>query len=189
MAGASKKIKETYTANQVDLINAFRKLWHQNVLWTRSLIISVSSELNDLPRVAKRLLQNPNDFAKAFRPFYGAEKAEEFEKLLQQYIVIATKFISDVKAGNTAAVKKGRIKWYDNADNIAGFLSGINPYWSGHEWQTLLYEHIKMTENEITERLNGQYEAEIMQFDSIEDKILVIADKMSKGIIKQAFYR
>lgn len=189
MARPIKKVTEVYTKNQVVFMNNIRKLWQQNVSWTRAFMISACAELNDLPRVTKRLIQNPKDFSKALRPFYGAQKAEEFERLLEKHLVILAKFVNDAKAGKMSMLKQDSKKLYDNADSIAKFLAGINPAWSEHEWQTLLYENLKMTENELTERLNGQFEAEIMQYDTIEVQALIIADLMAKGIIKQASYR
>ena len=180
---------ETYTSNQVNLMNTFRKLWEQHIMWTRSFIISTASNLGDLPMVTNRLLQNPSDFASVLMPFYGRENAARFQSLFQEHLLIAAKLVNDAKAGNTAAVKEGEIKWYENADEIAAFLASINSFWSEQEWKALLYDHLKMTENEAVQRLNGNYEEDIMQYDSIQDEALKMADLMSMGIIKQFKYR
>lgn len=174
-----------YTYRQVDLMNMLRKLWEQHVMWTRSFIISTASNLNDLDLVTKRLLRNPVDFADALYPFYGDKIANEFEELFEQHLLIAANLVNAAKAGNSQGVEKARREWYANADEIAAFLSSINPYWSEREWKTMLYDHLAMTEREATQRLTGQFGLDIMQYDDIENQALEMADVMSQGLISQ----
>ena len=111
--------------------------------------------------------------------------ANEFEELLRNHLLISGKLVTDAKAGDTNAAAEDRRNWYANADEIADFLARINPYWSKQEWQSLLYDHLKMTEDEATYRLSGQYAQDIMIYALIEDEALKMADYMSQGIIKQ----
>ncbi|MEM1483806.1 acetylglutamate kinase [Oscillospiraceae bacterium PP1C4] len=174
-----------YTMKQIQLMNTFRKLWEQHVMWTRSFIISTAADLGDLALVTERLLRNPIDFANELKPFYGAQKAAKFEELLKEHFLIAAQLVTAAKAGDSKAVNEQRVKWYANADQIAAFLAEINPYWNQKMWQAMLYDHLKMTENEAVSRLTGQYAADIAQYDSIENQALKMADNMSYGIIKQ----
>lgn len=174
---------------RINLINTMRKLWEQHIMWTRSFIISTASDLGDLQLVTNRLLRNPGDFADVLETYYGREKANKFKLLLEQHLQIAGNLVNYAKAGDTQHADEERKKWYRNADEIAMFLSGINPYWSRKEWQTLLYEHLKMTEDEAAERLNKNYAADITQYDLIETEALEMADLMSTGIIQQFKWR
>lgn len=174
-----------YTDSQVKLMNTFRKLWEQHNIWTRSFIISTAADLPDLDLVTKRLLRNPEDFAKELAPFYGNNKASEFERLLKDHLLIGADLVNAAKEGNMDAASDARIKWYKNADEIAAFLASINLYWSKTEWQRLLYDHLKMVEDEATWRLKGQYDKDIAIYDDIEAEGLIMADLMSRGIIQQ----
>lgn len=176
-----------YTLKQIELMNTFRKLWVQHVMWTRSFIISTAADLGDLDAVTKRLLQNPTDFANVLRIYYGDAKADQFAMLLREHLLIAADLVNAAKAGDSMKADEARRKWYKNADEIAAFLHSINPYWDEKLWQSMLYDHLKMTENEAIQRLNGMYSADIIQYDSIENEALKMADVMSGGIIKQ-FY-
>jgi len=171
--------------NQINLFNTFRKLWQQHIMWTRSFIISTASNLGDLRFVTDRLLANPNDFADALNKFYGAEKAKKFEELLREHLLIAAKLVNAAKAGDAKSAAANRIKWYENADAIADFLSSINPFWDKKEWQKMLYDHLKMTEAEATHRLTSQYALDIKDYDEIENQALKMADYMVQGIIRQ----
>ncbi len=172
-------------SDRIALINAFRKLWEQHVMWTRSFIISTASNLGDLEPVTKRLLRNPTDFANTLTKYYGSEEAKKFASLLTEHIVIAANIVNAAKAGDTNTVNEERKKWYANADKIAGFLAGLNPYWSKSEWQIMMYDHLKLLETQVIERLQGQYAKDIAQYDIIEDQALMMADSMAEGIRKQ----
>lgn len=169
----------------IQLNNTFRKLWMEHVVWTRLFIISTAASLGDLPFTTKRLLRNPTDFTNELSPYYGYEAASRFESLLTDHLTIAAKLVNDAKAGNTAAADIDRRSWYRNADEIAGFLASINPYWDMNKWQQLLYDHLRMTENEATYRLKSQYPSDIAEFDQIEEQALMMADYMTEGIRKQ----
>ena len=173
------------SANPIMIMNTFRKLWQQHVMWTRSFIISTAENLEDLDLVTKRLLRNPSDFADVLKMFYGSQKADQFKVLFEQHLLIAADLVNNAKAGNVEGADEARKKWYANADEIAEFLSSINPYWSKEEWQMLLYDHLKMTGKEATLRLNKQYADDINIFDDIEDEALRMADYMTSGIRKQ----
>lgn len=173
--------------NQIFLINTFRKLWEQHIMWTRSFIISTAAELGDLEYVTERLLRNPTDFANVLRNYYGAENAKRFETLLRDHLQIAASIVNNAKKGNKEGVVEDRKKWYKNADEIAIFLSEINPFWSMRKFRTLLYSHLKMTEDEAVFRLNNKYPLDIMIYDSIQAEAMKMADFMSYGIMNQFF--
>ncbi|SDN75964.1 acetylglutamate kinase [Acetanaerobacterium elongatum] len=173
------------TARQLQLMNTLHTLWMDHVIWTRSFIESTAFNLEDLQFVTNRLLRNPVDFANVLRPFYGEQNAERFRTLLTDHLMIAGQLVNAAKAQNAAAVQEQRRRWYANADELADFLSRINPNWTRREWQTLLYEHLKMTEDEAVQILTGQYAAGVAQFDAIRSQAMRMADEMADGIIRQ----
>lgn len=167
------------------LMNTFRKLWEQHVMWTRSFIISTAADLGDLELVTQRLLRNPSDMAAVLRPFYGDNIADTFQKLFTEHLTIAGDLVNAAKAGDTAKAAELEKKWYANADDIAAFMEKINPYWSSRQWQTFLYDHLKMTKDEAVFRLSGRYAEDIKIYDSIEAEALQMADYMTRGILQQ----
>jgi hypothetical protein len=175
----------TYTGKQVALFNLMRMLWEQHALWTRSIIISIAHDLPDLDPVTKRLLRNPSDFAKVFSMFYGPAKADMMKKLLEQHLIIAGEMVKAAKAGNDAVYNEQKKKWYENADDIAAFLSAINPRWDKKTWQDMLHKHLQMVEREAVNRLTGKYETDVNEYDLMEEQELEMADYMAVGIINQ----
>lgn len=175
------------TCVQLRISDTNRRLWTEHVLWTRFFIISTAFNLPDLPFVTQRLLKNPRDFADELRPLYGEQIAMRFGELLTNHLLIAAQLTNAAKAGDTEEAEQQRKKWYDNAEDIAHFLADINPFWSERVWRGLLFDHLRMTEDEVVQFLTGQYERSIEQFDDIQAEALMMADGMTRGIIRQ-FY-
>ncbi|WP_312093097.1 acetylglutamate kinase [Aminipila sp.] len=174
-----------FTERQVKLNNLMRLLWTEHVVWTRFFLISTAFELDDLDDVTNKLMENPTDFAYALSLFYCNQEAMRFEELLTEHIAIAGKLVNLLKRGDTKAADIQRERWYENADEIAVFLGEINPYWDSKAWQSMLYEHLELTEKEAVLILTGQYKEGIEQFDAVQDEALKMGDEMAYGIIKQ----
>lgn len=105
--------------------------------------------------------------------------------MLTEHLTIAAALVNAAKVSDTAAANEARKKWYANADAIAAFLASINPYWSRQEWQMMLYDHLKITEDEAVYRLSGQFARDVALYDALEDQVLLMADHMADGIQKQ----
>lgn len=176
---------EGISRRELELSNRLRMLWEQHIAWTRMFIISAIDNLRDLELVTNRLLRNPRDFEKALRSFYGNEIASRFGDLLTEHLVIAAELVIAAKAGDAEAAADAERRWYANADEIAHFLAGINPFWSEEEWRSMLYEHLALTKTEAVSRLTGDYETNIAIYDEIERQALGMADVMTQGIVRQ----
>lgn len=61
----------------------------------------------------------------------------------------------------------------------------MNPNWSAKEWNAMLFEHLRLVENEAILRLTGRYSEDVALFDKIQDQALNMADVMAEGIISQ----
>lgn len=173
-----------YFFTPMNIVSTLRNLWEQHSFWTRSFIASAAHDLPDLQFVTERLLRNPTDFVMLLQPFYG-EASKEFEKLLTEHLLIAARLVNEAKIGNSEAADAARDEWYRNGDEIAYFLSRINPYWSFEEWREMFRMHLDLVEKEAVLRLTGQYAEDIALFDTIEQQALSMADIMSDGIISQ----
>ena len=167
------------------IISNFRILWIEHIMWTRLFIISTAAKLGDLSPVTRRLLRNPGDFANELRKYYGDNKAKNFARLFTEHLLIGAKLVNDAKTGVKSAVETDRKNWRQNADDISDFLARINPNWSKQDWQTMFYEHLRLTEGEASYRLSSQYAADVVLFGNIENQALKMADYMSDGINKQ----
>lgn len=170
---------------EAELNQTFRTLWEQHVAWTRMLIISIAADLPDQAPVTERLLRNPPDMAAVFRRYYGDKIASQFSSLFRDHLVIAAQLVKAAKAGNSRAAAEAEKRWYANADDIAAFLSSINPNWPKPVLTKMLYDHLHMTKEEAVLRLSHKFKSDIETFDRIEKQALEMADAFTDGIVKQ----
>jgi len=163
-----------------------RKLWEDHVTWTRLYIVSAAAGLPDTQATANRLLDNQRDIGNAVAEFYGKDAGDKLTALLRDHILIAADLVGAAKAGDNAKVTTLNKKWHDNADEIATFLHGANPKnWPLDTLKGAMKTHLDQTLDEATHRLKGDYAADIKDYDMIVKHILMMADVLSSGIIKQ----
>ena len=174
-----------FSKSEVTLSNEMRLIWEQHVSWTRMTIESIVFDLPNAEPVTARLLRNPRDMAEIFRHYYGNQIAFRLKELFTEHLVIAAELVKAAKAGDNAKVEDANRRWYRNANEIAGFLAQINPFWSEMKWRGMLHEHLRLTFAEAATMLKGDYAADIELYDEIELQALMMADEMTRGIIRQ----
>lgn len=171
--------------SQVRLQNDLRKLWIDHVIWKRSYMVSAIAGLEDQEKVLARLLRNQQDIGNAITPYYGEAAGKKLAELLTEHIVIAGQVIDAVKSGKQADVEKYHKKWYSNADDMAKYLSSLNPNWAENDLKQLLYMHLQLLTEDLMARVTKNWDGDINAFDKGLAHIIVLADALSAGIIKQ----
>lgn len=169
----------------MNLRDELRMLWEEHVTWTRLAVLSLVFNLPDVSFVLNRLLRNPKDFEAVLMPLYGREKAAGFADLLKTHLVIAAQLVKAAKAGDSYSVRSLERQWYQNADEIAAFLAGINPFWNEAGWREMFHRHLALTEQEAVTMLQKEYQKSIETYDEIEKQALGMADYMASGIVQQ----
>lgn len=169
----------------VELRTAMRKLWEDHITWTRNYIVSALAGSEDAGAVAKRLLANQDDIGNAVKPFYGEEAGKKLAALLRDHILIATEVVKAAKMGNSADLTAAQKKWTGNADDLAAFLSGANPHWPKPALTDMLHKHLDYTTDEVVSRLKKEWTADIEAYDKGHLHMLMFADMLTEGIVKQ----
>ena len=154
--------------------------------WTRVYIIAALADLPEAEIAAGRLLQNQTDIGNAIKPFYGDEAGDQLTALLNDHILIAADLLAAAKAGDTAKFEDANQRWYENANEIATFLSSANPdNWPLSEMQMMMKDHLDLTLEEASARLNEDWAGDVAAYDKVHTEILHMADMLSAGIINQ----
>lgn len=179
-------VKETPKMSALKFHDDMRKLWEDHITWTRLAIIDLAADAPDTGQTVDRLLQNQVDIGNAIKPFYGVDAGNQLTSLLTTHIVQAANIILDAKAGDTAGVNENVTAWYENANEIAAFLSAANPAnWPLSATQNLMKMHLDLTLKEATAQLTGDYGLSVSTYEEIHLEILEMADVLSGGLIAQ----
>lgn len=171
--------------NQVQLLTQMNLVWEQHIMWTRMLLISIAENLKDLDATQVRLLRNPKDIASIFRRYYGVVVANKIQQLLTEHLTIGKDLIVALKNKKQEQITQLNTKWYQNADEMAEAFSSINQFYQKEEVRKILYEHLRLTTNEINNRLQGKYAEDINSFDMVQKEILRMSQFFVNGIVKQ----
>jgi len=169
----------------VQLKGDMQKVWIDHTIWTRSFIVSAISNRPDQKDVLDRLLRNQQDIGNVFKPYYGEAAGNQLAELLREQILIAGKIVGAAKAGNQQDVQKLEADWHRNADNIAKFLSGLNPNWQFKTLQDMLYTHLQYITQIVLACLKGDWKTDIEATDKNEIHMIHFADILTEGIVKQ----
>jgi hypothetical protein len=164
---------------------AMHKLWEDHIVWTRNVILNIMDDLPGTDQAVNRLLQNQDDIGNAVKPFYGEAGGKELTRLLREHITTAADLLKAAKTGNNPAFDAANKKWFANADEISGFLSKANPNWKLDDMKKMMNDHLTLTTNEAVARLKKDYAADVKAYDKVHEEILMMADMLTDGIIKQ----
>ena len=162
-----------------------RKLWTDHTVWTRDYIIAAVDDKPDAIAAANRLMKNQEEIGTAVAAYYGQPAGQQLTSLLKQHITIAVDLIQAAKAGDQAAQKQADNRWQQNALDIAAFLSKANPNWPKDVLVTMMQAHLTTTTNEVVARLQHDWEADVRAYDAVYNHILMMADALSDGIVRQ----
>jgi len=164
---------------------AMHKLWEDHIVWTRNVILNIMDDLPGTEQAVNRLLSNQDDIGNAAKPFYGEEGGKELTRLLREHITTAADLLKAAKTGNNSAFEAANKKWSANADEISDFLSKANPNWKLNDMKKMMHDHLTLTTDEAVARLKKDYAADVKAYDKVHDEILMMADMLTDGIIKQ----
>jgi len=162
-----------------------RKLWSDHVWWTRDYLITAIADMPEAEAATTRLLKNQEDIGAAIAPYYGEEAGEKLTTLLKEHILIAANVVTAAKENNNVKLKEEDEKWHANADAIALFLSTANQNWPLDTIKDMMYEHLKLTTEQVVARLKKDWSADIESFEKVFNEIMAMSDALAMGIIKQ----
>ena len=163
-----------------------RILWVNHVLWTDSYIDALALGMDGLSYYNQRLHENIDDFFNLFNNHYGYTTANAMSTLLENHNLNQIKFFVDFRSGNINTANMDREALRRNADETARLLASINPHWDEETWRGLLYEHLRLTEDELIYRIaNNSSSRELAS--RAESQGIQIAEYMALGI-KNQFY-
>jgi hypothetical protein len=179
-----RQVRERSSRDAFD--QAMRKLWEDHITWTRLFIVSATADLPDLQATTDRLLRNQSDIGDAIKPYYGRAAGAQLTELLRGHILTAADILSAAKAGDSAALAQAKAAWYENADQIAGFLANANPRnWKLGDMKSMMREHLDLTLSEAVAHLEGRYADDVAFYDQVHDAILEMSDMLASGIERQ----
>jgi hypothetical protein len=171
---------------EIKLYTSMRELWTNHMQWTYATVDAFFHNPDALQPTLARLLRNQRDIGAAFVPYYGKAAGDRLGDLLTTHIKLAVPVLEAAQAGDEAALNKALDDWYANAQEVADFLTALNPqYWPSSLMRPLWKTHITQTTGYSVDLLAGDYTHSIKDFGKAFDHMMMLSDVLSQGIIGQ----
>jgi hypothetical protein len=180
---AYQNTEKYITYGQMNLINDFRTLWRDLVIWLRSYQVSSVTGFSNIDSINRRLYHIPELFKERIQPFFGVEHSEKFAQLLLMYIVKFQILINAQIAADQQAANDATVDLYRFVGEAADCLASCNPYWSKSQWQYLLNHLTGMGIRQIIALLEKEYDKELDIRDRMLRHALILGDYMAKGVM------
>lgn len=169
--------------SQLNLIFQSRTIWRDLATWLRAYLASKHGGLGDIEAIWEKLDELLIKSTNIFSLVFGEQFADQYVTLLSNFNNILDALINAQINGDTNAINEYTKQLYENADQIAAFLSKVNPFWVESEWKNLLYQFNQMTIEQSNTFLNKDFRKNIDIFDRILNLTSTIGDYYSQGIL------
>ena len=178
------------TSGQMNLLFRMRIIWRDIATWIRSYLVSVYQDSDPKLKqtIIDKLYNVPTEYVTVLRLFFGDIIAEEYSRLLTNYITLLISLIDAQKNGNAEAVAEYTKQLYQNVDQSADFLTQINPFWQKEILKSLFYNFTNMTIEEANTFSSQDYSRNVNLFERILNYSTVIGDYLAKGLLNYFTY-
>lgn len=165
---------------------ALRDLWIGHIFWVRAVSLATIEKQDAIAKAAEqRAVANAQSIAATIEPFYGAKAKDTFFKLLAEHYGAVKGYLEASVAGDVAKQGTATQSLTSNAEEIASFLSGANPYLPKDAVNSLLLAHGGHHIKQIQQLMGHKYEDEAHTWEEMKQHIYQIADATADALAKQ----
>ena len=183
---APPREQATITATFAATQDALRDLWIGHVFWVRAVVDARFEGNDDAAKAAEQqVVANAQALAGAIEPFYGEAASTQLFELLAGHWGAISNYLDATIAASKADQDTAFQELVDNANAIAQFLGGANPYWPVDTVSGLLMAHGSHHAQQIQELAAGDFEQEAKTWNVMKDHMYVIADALTGGLAQQ----
>lgn len=171
------------TKKAADLRVEMRRLWGDQITWTRNSIYCLVDDLPGGAQAEQRLLKNQEEFGDLLRNYYEPKTCTRIVDLLKDNVNLAADAIRAVNEKDTRLLSLSNRKWFANADSVAVILSSENPNYGMGELKLMLHEHLKHITDVATARAKKDYDGDVRSYDIASNQAMKLSDVLTDGII------
>lgn len=175
--------RTTISTAQMNLVFRLRMIWRELATWLRTYMVSLYAGVGNTEAISQRLFRLPLEYGSILRIFFGDQITERYITLMTRYIALLQSLLIARINNDIDSINSLTQQIFQNIDERADFLAGINPYWQKSQWLSLLTSFNRLQIEEATSFLTRDYTRNIEIFERILSLTNVIGDYFSEGII------
>jgi hypothetical protein len=179
-------IEETKPIRVAEMSQALRDLWVGHIFWVRHVASNNTADNQQMRDAAeKEVVANAKQIAHAMTPFYGEAASQKFLSLLDINYGAVRAYSEAPVAGHTRRQHAALARPESNADEIADFLSHLNPYLQKDIVRSLITTHGAHHVLQINQYKAKDYAPLGATWPMMRQHIYVIADTLTTALAKQ----
>ena len=173
-------------ASVTELQQNLRDLWVGHIFWVRHVVSNIATnDPEERDAGEKEIETNTKQIANTITPFYGEAAAEKLYRLLDGNIGAVEEYSEATVAGNKRQQDAALAHLSSNADEIADFLSQLNPYLKKDIVRSLIATHGAHHVLQINQYKIKDYAPLGATWPMMRQHVYVIADTLTTALVKQ----
>jgi len=163
-----------------------RDLWVGHIFWVRHVVSNIATnDPEERDAAEKEVGANTRQIANTMTPFYGDAASEKLYRLLDGNIGAVREYSEATFAGDKPQQDAALAHLASNADEIADFLSHLNPYLQKDIVRSLIATHGAHHVLQINQYKAKDYAPLGATWPMMRQHIYVIANTMTTALTKQ----
>jgi hypothetical protein len=163
-----------------------RDLWVGHIFWVRHVVSNIATnDPEEREAAEKEVVANTKQIASTIAPFYGEDASQKLFNLLDVNISAVREYSEGTVAGNKRQKDFALALLESNADDIADFLSHINPYLPKDTVRGLIAAHGAHHVLQINQYKAKEYAHLGATWPMMRQHVYVIADTLTTALVKQ----
>ena len=163
-----------------------RDLWVGHIFWIRNVVLDNATNNPAARDAAEReVVANAKQIAGTITPFYGEAASEQLFTLLADHYGAVKEYSEATVARNKHQQDAALVHLASNADDIAAFLSGANPYLPEDTVRGLITAHGAHHVAQISQFQDKDYRHEVETWQVMRQHVYVIADALTTALATQ----
>jgi hypothetical protein len=170
----------------VEMKQAVRDLWVGHIFWVRHVISNNAANNQEVRDAAEKEVEtNAKQIAHTMAPFYGEAASQKFLSLLDINYGGVRAYSEATVEGDTRRQHAALARLESNADDIADFLSHLNPYLQKDLVRGLIAAHSAHHVLQINQYKAKEYAHVGATWPMMRQHVYVIADTLTMALAKQ----
>ncbi|MBE6033352.1 hypothetical protein [Aminipila sp.] len=184
-----QQLEESYIPpSQITLVFESRILWRDLATWLQAYLVSVFAGFGNQDSIEVKLREVIVKFGNILSTVFGGEIGEQYSNLITNWINTFKLLVDAQINDDLNTVNEYTNQLYENINQIAIFLSQVNPFWTESEWKALLYRFNEMLIDQLSAYLYKEYTSNIESFDRLLNLTSIIGNYYSRGLLNYLTY-
>jgi hypothetical protein len=182
----SRILGDTNPVRVAELQQAHRDLWLGHIILVQHFVLYNATK-NPAERAAaeKDVVANAKQIAILVTPFYGEARSEKLFTLLVSHVAAVKEYSEATVAGSRDRQDEALSGLGANADDMAHFLNGVNPYLPKDDFRGLIEAHGAHHVLQINLYQKKEYARLEATWPMMREHAYVIADALTTALVKQ----